>query len=49
MFQGIVGVLALGVFAIMVNDFTKKGSQGPAVINQTGGVVKDFYGSLTNG
>lgn len=46
MLQGLVGVLALGVFAIMVNDFTKKGSQGPAVLNSTGGVIKDFYGSL---
>lgn len=49
MLQGLVGVLALGVLAVMVNDFTKKGSQGPAVLNSTGGVVKDFYGSLTNG
>lgn len=46
MLQGLVGVLALGVFAVMVNDFTKKGSQGPAVLNSTGGVIKDFYGSL---
>jgi hypothetical protein len=47
MFQTLVGVLALGVLAVMVNDFTKSGSQGPAVLNSGGTVIKDFYGSLS--
>ncbi len=46
MFQGLVGVLALGVLAVMVNDFTQKGSQGPAVLSSTGTLVSDFYKSL---
>lgn len=46
MFQGLVGVLALGVLAVMVNDFTAKGSQGPQVLQSTGTLVQDFYKSL---
>lgn len=43
---GLIGVLTLGVIAVMVWDFTSKGSQGPAVIKETGTAVSQFYGSL---
>lgn len=47
MFQGIVGVLALGVIAIMVRDTVAKGSQGPSVISSIGTATGDFYKSLS--
>lgn len=40
------GLLTLGVIAVMVYDFTAKGSQGPTVIKDIGTDITGFYGSL---
>lgn len=42
----LVGVLTLGVIAVMVYDFTRSGSQGPAVITDIGTDVTGFFNSL---
>jgi hypothetical protein len=47
MFSGIIGVLALGVLAVMVYNVVKPGSQGPTAITDVGKGISGFYTSLS--
>ena len=46
MAAAIVGVLSLGVVAIIIRDFTQSGSQGPAVLQQVDNGVTGFYNAI---
>lgn len=45
MFKGFFGLLALGVVAVMVWDFTSS-AHGPSEIKDIGTDISEFYGSL---
>lgn len=47
MVAAIFALLSLGVVAIIIKDFTEKGSQGPAVLGAVGTDITGFYGSLS--
>ena len=42
----IIGLLSLGVVAVIIKDFTQSGSQGPAVISGVGSDISNFYTAI---
>lgn len=46
MLAAIVGVLSLGMVAVIVSQLARSGSQGPALVDKTLGGIAGIYGSL---
>lgn len=46
MVAAIVGVLSLGMIAVIVSQLARAGSQGPALVSNTFGGVANIYSAL---
>lgn len=46
MLAAIIGVLSLGMVAVIVSQLARAGSQGPALVGSTLGGIAGIYGSL---